>query len=84
MGPVISDLCNLFRLPPFHSFVYKLLLSLPLSLLPFFFCLTSMACGILVPQPGIEPVPPAVKAQSLNPWTTREVPSLLPFFQNRW
>ena len=33
-----------------------------------------MACGILVPQPGIEPVPPAVEAQSLNHQTTREVP----------
>ena len=32
------------------------------------------ACGILVPQPGIEPVPLAVEAQSLNHWTTREVP----------
>ena len=28
----------------------------------------------LVPQPGIVPVPPAVEAQSLNCWTTREVP----------
>ena len=25
------------------------------------------ACGILVPQPGIEPVPPDLEAQSLNP-----------------
>ena len=34
-----------------------------------------MACGILVPQPGIEPIPSAVEAeaQSLNQWTTREV-----------
>ena len=32
-----------------------------------------MARGILVPQPGIEPVPAAVKAWSLNHWTTREV-----------
>ena len=32
------------------------------------------ACGILVPQPGIEPVPPAVEARILNHWTTREVP----------
>ena len=34
------------------------------------------ACGILFPQPGIEPTPPAVEGQSLNPWTTREVPEL--------
>ena len=33
-----------------------------------------MANGILVPQPGIEPVPPAVKELSLNHWTTRELP----------
>ena len=32
------------------------------------------ACEILVPQPGIEPTPPALEAQSLNHWTTREVP----------
>ena len=30
--------------------------------------------GILVPQPGIECRPSAVKAQSLNHWETREVP----------
>ena len=28
-----------------------------------------MACGILVPQPGIEPAPSAVKARSPNHWT---------------
>ena len=33
-----------------------------------------VACGILVPRPGIKPVPPAVEAQSLNHWTSREVP----------
>ena len=33
-----------------------------------------VACGILVPQPGIEPMLPAMKVQSLNHWTTREVP----------
>ena len=31
-----------------------------------------MACGIF-PQPGIEPVPPALGAQSLNRWTTSPV-----------
>ena len=29
------------------------------------------ACGILVPQPGIEPVPPAGEAQSYH-WTARQ------------
>ena len=32
----------------------------------FFFGSSYTACGILVPQPGIEPNPPAVEAQSLN------------------
>ena len=38
----------------------------------FFGC--AAACGILVPQPGIEPVPYAVEARNLNHWTAREVP----------
>ena len=32
-----------------------------------------MACGILVPQPGIELMPPALQVSSLNHWTAREV-----------
>ena len=43
----------------------------------FVFWLHCMACSILVPQPGIKPVPPALEAQSLNHWTTREVPNFL-------
>ena len=39
----------------------------------YLFRLHHMVCGILVPGPGIEPVPPAVETQSLNYWTTREV-----------
>ena len=33
--------------------------------------------GILVPQPGIEPQPPALEAQILNHWPTREVPGVV-------
>ena len=33
-----------------------------------------MAFGILVPRPGIEPTPSAVKALSPNHWTAREFP----------
>ena len=35
-----------------------------------------LRCGMrdLGPWPGIEPGPPALRAQSLNCWTTREVP----------
>ena len=35
----------------------------------FFVCV----CGILVPRPGIEPRPLAVRVQNPNHWTTREV-----------
>ena len=43
-------------------------------LLLFFFWPCHTACGILVPWPGIEIMPLAVKAQSPNQWTVREVP----------
>ena len=33
-----------------------------------------VACGILALQPEVEPSPRAVKAQSLNHWTTKEFP----------
>ena len=36
----------------------------------------TLSCGMrdLVPQPGVEPGPPALGAQSLTYWTTPEVP----------
>ena len=37
-----------------------------------------MAYGIFVPQPGVKPLPPALKVWSLNHWPTRE--ALLFFF----
>ena len=46
------------------------------SLFFFFGHATHMACGILVPQPGIKPGPTAGEAQSLNHYTTREVPTI--------
>ena len=39
----------------------------------FFFLVTRMACGILVPQPGIEPAFPVLEAQSHSQWTAGEV-----------
>ena len=33
-------------------------------------------CGILVPQPGIEPMPLVVRARSPNHWTAREFPRI--------
>ena len=47
--------------------------------LPFFFLFfwpRHAACGILVPQPGIEPMPPIMEVQSLNHWIARETPTL--------
>ena len=35
------------------------------------------ACWILVLRLGVEPASPAVEVQSLNHWTTREVPKQL-------
>ena len=43
-----------------------------LLLLLFLFC--HVAYRILVPRPGVEPMPPALEARSLNHWTAREVP----------
>ena len=42
-----------------------------------FFWLRCTACGILDPQPGIEPGPSALKAQSPNYRTAREFPRFL-------
>ena len=41
----------------------------------FFFAHAIWLGGILVPRPGMEPVPPAVEAGSPNHWTARESPS---------
>ena len=50
-----------------------------LNLLQHCFCFTfwflgQEARGLLAPQPGIEHAPPALEMQSLNHWTTGEVP----------
>ena len=37
-------------------------------------CCILQCVGILVPQPGIEPTPPAMEARNPNHWTAREVP----------
>ena len=42
-----------------------------------------IAYGILVPQPGIEPRPPALEVQGLNHWTSGEVPRKRGFFKKR-
>jgi len=39
-----------------------------------FFLATLLSVWALVPQPGIEFMPSVLEAQSLNPWTAKEVP----------
>ena len=63
---------SLQSLPPSSHSLVKLFVCLFLVFWPH-----HAACGILVPLPGIEPVPPAVKVWSLNHWTTREIPHFL-------
>ena len=52
--------------------IYKINQSLDLFCWPYL-----AACRILVPQPGMEPLPPTLGEQTLNHWTTREVPTNL-------
>ena len=40
--------------------------------LTFFFFFATWLVGILVPQPGIEPMPPALEVLSTNHWVTRD------------
>ena len=49
----------------------------------FCFCFGCAACGILVPWPGLEPRPTAVKTPSPNHWTARELPPLHHFWMFR-
>ena len=58
------------------SKVYDQELHFYLFILRIVFVSLSGACGILVPWPGIEPGPSAVKAESLNHWTIRQFPIL--------
>ena len=43
-----------------------------------------VACRILVPQPGIEPMPPAVEVWCLSHWTVREVPHNTLYSKGFW
>ena len=78
---VINKDQNVIILGVFQLYAHSNLCNSPLikslSLFYFFyFLVTHVACGTLVPQLGIESKPPALEAQSPNHWTTREVPLL--------
>ena len=64
-------------IPEFPTTFAVLLLRIKLLLLLLLFGLCRGACGILVPQPGTEPISSTVEVQSLNHWTAREVLFLL-------
>ena len=51
----------------FHS----LTLCFPFNIFIIYFWPCHVACGILVPEPGMEPVLPAVEAESYH-WTSRD------------
>ena len=51
---------------------------------PLFFQSCHVACGILIPQPGTELVPPTAGAWNSNHWTTREFPHDPPFSLCLW
>ena len=67
--------------PPFHNFHLEILkkshkiihYTVVFYLFIFIFGLGHMACGILVPLPGIELALPALEAWSLKHWIPSEV-----------
>ena len=66
---------------PFLNFILVFILLLLLFSF-FFFWPRRAACGILVPQPGIEPATPTLEAWSLNHRTARDVP-VVPIFLDK-
>ena len=56
------------------------------STLFYFIFIKHAACGISVPQPGVEPMSPPLGARSPNHWTTGEVPTpvFLPGKSHGW
>ena len=73
----ISCRTNLMVMNSLSFFFFFFLIWECLNFSAFFFFIICMACSILVPQPGIKPIPPAVETWSLNHWTAREIPCLL-------
>ena len=74
-------LCFTFFKDFFMWITFWMSLKSLLNLLQHCFCFTfwfwgQEACGLLAPQPGIEHATPALEMQSLNHWTTGEVPRI--------
>ena len=60
----ITHMVKTFHFAQYVSSAVFFILSLFLSFFFFFLLLRGGACGILVPPPGIEPMPPTVEVQS--------------------
>ena len=69
----------LIQLTVFFFFLIFVKESLGIDYFIYLFLAFSKAREFLVPQPGIEPAPPASEARSLNQCTTRESPSTSSF-----
>lgn len=59
----------------FTKQVFQMVLLIRLIYL--FLASTSQTCGILIPQPGINPMSPAVEVQIINHWPNSEVPKIV-------
>ena len=59
----------------FLNYIYSIL---------FFFWPHRTACGILVPQPGIKPMPPALEVWSLNHWTNLFLNKMCETHRPKW
>ena len=73
---VISSLCS-FHFDSLFYTTHQKVMCLFFFYLILLFCPPPVACGILGPQPRIEPLSPAVEAQSCNHWTPRETPNFV-------
>ena len=59
------------RQSEFHKLLFKIIYC---DFYLFYLCFGRVACRILIPEPGLEPTPSAVKVQSLNHRTAKEFP----------
>ena len=72
-GPALRDQASVSGKFGVHSEEQKQILFPMWGFFLFFFFLCCAVRHVELPRPGIEPMPPALGAQSLNHWTTREV-----------
>ena len=79
-GLYLQKLFILWILIPLYKYCQYWLLVCPLLFFFFFFWPHSVAYGILLPQPGVEPEPLSVKAWNPNHWIARKFPVFIYIF----